>query len=643
MQYNHLRKEGKIGSLSLKNRFIMPSMGTSYGDNEGHITKQSIDYYTERAKGGFGLIIVEVTGVDKQGICTPNQPGLWSDEFIPYWKELTESVHRYDSKIAVQLHHAGRQTSPELIGRQPVSSSTVACPVFDVVPHELTVSEIYELVEKFGDAAKRAKDSGFDAVELHAAHGYLVAQFVSPQVNKRFDEFGGSLEGRAKFPVEIIKNIKKKCGNDFPVIVRISGDEKVDDGLNISETKILSQYFEEAGADAIHVTICTYGSLKWMFVPADTPSGFNAYTAAEIKESVSIPVIAVGRLNTPEIQEDVLATGKADFVSLGRESLADPEFPNKVLEGRTNEISPCIACLQSCAGYLMNPEKLKISCLVNPRTGHEGEYKLEKAEQSKKVMIVGSGPAGLEAAWVAAKRGHQVTVYEKADKLGGQFRIAGMPPTKHLILSALKYYITMGTKYGVTYKMNTEVTKELVMSEKPDAIIIATGGEPLLPNIPGINNSDFVNAVDVLEGKKTVGRNVLIAGGGMIGSETAGFLGDHNRKVTIIDMLPDIAMETFLGIREHLVSHVKACGTDLVMNAKIKEFLPNGVVYEQNGRTEELTGFDSIVLAMGVKSVNTLEESLKGMAPEIYVIGDAKKVGQANAATEAALAVADQL
>ncbi len=643
MRYKNLLSEGKIGSLWLKNRFVMPAMGTSYGDSKGHITQQSIDYYTERAKGGYGLIIAEVTGVDKEGICTPNQLGLWSDEFIPDWKKLTESVHRYGTKMAVQLHHAGRQTSSELIGRQPVSASAVACPVFDTVPHELTITEIYTLIEKFGDAAKRAKDSGFDAVEVHAAHGYLVAQFLSPQVNKRFDEFGGSLEGRAKFPVEIIKNIKRKCGRDFSVLVRISRDEKVDDGLTVTDTKLLAQYFEEAGADAIHVSICTYGSLKWMFMPADTPAGFNAYTAKEIRESISIPVIAVGRLNTPEIAEDVLATGKADFVSLGRESLADPEFPNKVKEGRTSEITPCIACLQSCAGYLMDPKKLKISCLVNPRTGHEGEYKLEKTEHPKKVMIIGGGPAGLEAAWVSAKRGHQVTLYEKSDKLGGQFRVAGIPPSKHLIFGALKYYVTMGNKYGVVFRQNTEVTKELVESERPDAVIIATGGEPLLPNIAGIDHPDFVQAVDVLAGIKTVGRNVLIAGGGMVGSETAAFLGSHNRQSTIIDRLPDIAMETFLGIREHLVERVLACGTGLIMNAQIKEFLPDGVIYEQNGEIKTQTGFDSIVLAMGVKSVNPLEQVLTGIVPEVYVIGDAKKVGQANSATEAALAVADKL
>lgn len=643
MKFKHLLSEGTIGTLSLKNRFVMPAMGTSYGDNEGHITRQSIDYYVERAKGGFGLIIVEVTGVDKQGICTPNQPGLWSDEFIPYWKELTGEVHRYDAKIAVQLHHAGRQCSPELIGRQPVSSSSVACPVFDVVPHELTIDEIYELIEKFGDAAKRAKESGFDAVEVHAAHGYLVAQFISPQVNKRFDEFGGSLEGRAKFPVEIIKNIKKKCGEYFPVIVRISGDEKVDDGLKVSDTKLLSQYFEDAGADAIHVTVCTYGSLKWMFMPADTPAGFNTYIAQEIRESVMIPVIAVGRLNTPEIAEDVLATDKADFVSLGRESLADPEFPLKVAEGRINEISPCIGCLQSCAGYLMNPDKLKISCLVNPRTGHEGEYTLSKTKTPKKVMIVGGGPAGLLSAWIAAKRGHSVTLYEKESKLGGQFRIAGMPPSKHLILSAIKYYITMGNKYGVVYKTDTEVTKDLVLYEKPDTVILATGGEPLLPEIPGIHNPEFVTAVDVLDGKKTVGHNVLIAGGGMIGSETAGFLGSHNRKSTIIDMLPDIAMDTILGVREHLVERVKGYGTELIMNAKIKEFLPDGIVYEQNGTIETKSGFDNIILALGVKSVNPLEKALQGMVTELYVIGDAKEAGQANAATEAAIKIADTI
>lgn len=643
MKFEKLLSSHKIGPLEIKNRFVVPAMGTSYGDTTGRITQQSIDYYAERAKGGFGLIIVEVTAVDQQGICTPNQPGLWSSEFNEDWRKLTSEVHKYGAKIAVQLHHAGRQTSPDLIGRQPVAPSSVACPVFDIVPHELTIEEIYDLIEKFGDAAKRAKDSGFDAVEVHGAHGYLVAQFLSPQTNKRFDEFGGTTEARSKFAVEIVKNIKQKCGSDFPVIVRISGEEKIDGGLTVSETKIISKYLEEAGASAIHVSICTYASLNWMFVPSDIPSGFNTYVAEEIRQSVNIPVIAVGRINTPELAEDVLTTGKADFVSLGRESLADPEFPNKVAEGRTGEISPCISCLQSCAGYLMDPNKLKISCLVNPRTGHEGEFKLEEAAEKKKVMIVGSGPAGLLAAWVAAKRGHQVTCYEKESIMGGSFRIAGIPPTKHILLSALKYYITMGKKYGVEYKTNVEVNPELVAAEKPDVVILATGGVPLLPNIKGIQNPDFVSALDVLDGKKVVGRNVLIVGGGMVGTETADFLGEHYRQCTIIDLLPDVAMDTALGVREHLLNRVKKAGTKFILNAKVKEFLTDGVLYEQDGNEFSSVGYDSIVLAMGVKSHNPLEKELKDLVPELYVIGDANKPGQANTATEEALALADRI
>ena len=643
MDYSKLFTSKRIGSMEVKNRYVMPAMGTSFGELSGEPSRKTIDYYTERAKGGFGLIIVEVTGVAKDGICTPGQLGLWSDEFNSSWKKLVDSVHAYDAKIAVQIQHAGRQTSPALIGHQPVSSSAVACPVFDIVPKAMTLDEIWDTIEQFGDAAKRAKDVGFDAVEVHGAHGYLVAQFLSSQVNKRFDEFGGSIKGRAKFACEIIKNIKKKCGEDFPVLVRISGDEKMPGALNISDTKQIVKYLEDAGADAIHCSICTYGSLEYMFMPADTPSGFNAVNAKELKESIEIPVIAVGRLNTPEIQEDVIRTEKADFVALGRESIADPDFPNKVKSGAIDEISPCISCLQSCAGYLMNPEKLKISCLVNPRTGHEGEYTYEKAKNPKKVVIIGAGPAGLEAAWISAKKGHDVTVYEQSDMIGGQFRIGALPPTKHLLNGVLKYYYNMCQKYGVNIVLNAHVDEAFIKEQKPDAVILATGGKPLHPDIEGINNPNVVDAIDVLDAKVTVGRNCLIAGGGMVGAETADFLREHNRTSTIIDMRPDIAMDTFLGVRSHLINRLNDAGTQYLMNAKIIAFTKDGVTYEQDGMAKTIGGFDNIILALGVKSNNVLEEKIRSFVDEVYVIGDAVKPGQANAATEAGIKVACSL
>ncbi|MFD0898519.1 NAD(P)/FAD-dependent oxidoreductase [Loigolactobacillus binensis] len=646
MNFTNLFESKKIGTLEIKNRYVMPAMGTSYGNLSGEPSQQSIDYYTERASGGFGLIIVEVTAVTKDGICTPGQLGLWNNEFDSSWHKLTNSVHQNGAKIAVQLQHSGRQTSAQLIGHQPVSSSAIACPVFDEVPRALTKPEILDLIEKFGDAAKRAKNNGFDAVEIHGAHGYLVAQFLSPQVNKRTDEYGGSIRGRAKFACDIIHNIKQKCGADFPVIFRISGTEKIPGGLDISQTKQISSYLEEAGADAINVSICTYASLDYMFMPQDTPSGFNVENAHQIKQVVNIPVIAVGRLNTPEIQKEVVDNHQADFVALGRESIADPHFPDKVKAGNLDEISPCISCLQSCVGYLMDPNKLKISCLVNPRTGHEGQYKFTPTTTPKKIMIVGGGPAGLLSAWILAKRGHKVNLYEKGFQLGGQFRIGAIPPAKSLLNSAIKYYLTMGAKYGVNYHLNCPVDQALLTQENPDITIIATGGTPLIPNITGIHNSTFKNAIDVIDAKQTVGKNCLIVGGGMVGAETADFLREHNRQATIIELKSTIASDTILGVHDHLLNRLENGHTEFILGATVKKFTGNDnndVIYEQNGVEKCIGGFDDIILAMGVRSYNPLKDALTHTDTQVYTIGDANKPGQANNATEAAMALANQL
>jgi len=434
----------KIGTMEVKNRFVVPPMGTNFANPDGSVSQQLIDYLVSRAKGGYGLIIVEVTAIDPLGKAIPLQPGIWDDKFIPGWKKLVDEVHKYGAKIAVQLHHAGRQTTREVIGAQPVAPSPIPCPVDREMPRELTTEEVYELIEKFGDAARRARDAGFDAVEVHGAHGYLIAQFMSAYSNKRIDEFGGDFKGRMKFPVEIVKNIRRKVGNGYPVIFRFSGDERVPGGRTIDESRMVARVMEHVGVDALHVSTGVYGSLPWLIAPSAVAPGYNIYAAEEIKKVVNTPVIAVGRINDPLLAEDIIESGKADMVSLGRESIADPEIPNKVAAGRIEEISPCIGCMQACVGYLFDPNHLKISCLVNPFTGRETELNIEKAEKPKKVMVVGGGPGGLEAAWVAAKRGHKVTLCEKENTLGGQYRIGAIPPAKQDIMKALRYYITMG-------------------------------------------------------------------------------------------------------------------------------------------------------------------------------------------------------
>ena len=640
MRYDKLFEPGHIGKLELKNRFVMGAMGVGFAELSGNPTDRTVAYYEARAKGGYGLIITEVTRVQDTEFCTPLEPSLGSDQFIPGWKKVTDAVHAAGAYIFPQLHQPGRQYTKVMLGHDTSAPSPLACPVFDETPHELTTEEVWDNIHMFGDAAVRAKKAGFDGVEIHGGHGYLVQQFLSQFTNRRFDEFGGSLENRARFACEICKDIKKKCGDDYPVIIKMAAEEKVPGGMTISDTKILAKYLEEAGYDAIEATICTYASLDWMSAPEDVPMGFNAYNAEQIRQGVSIPVIAIDRINTPEIAEDILETGKADFVSISRQTLAEPEFPNKVKEGKISEITPCINCLQSCMGYMTDPKHLTACCLVNPRVGHEAEYKFDKTENPKNILVAGAGPAGMYAAYVMAKRGHTVTVYEAQDKLGGQFRIASLPPAKSLLAGPLRFWLQEGKKYGVKYVTGTPVTKELIAEAKPDAVVLATGAKQVKPGIPGIDGDNVFMANDVIEGKVRVGRNVLIAGAGLVGLETADFLRERGgRTSTLIDMIPAVDYGV-LGVGTHLNERLTSIGTKYILGATIKSFTADGAVYEVNGEEKQVGGFESIVIAMGSKAYNPLEEAAKEVCGEVYVIGDATEAGQANKATEEAAAVA---
>jgi 2,4-dienoyl-CoA reductase-like NADH-dependent reductase (Old Yellow Enzyme family)/NADPH-dependent 2,4-dienoyl-CoA reductase/sulfur reductase-like enzyme len=605
-------------------------MGTNYANPDGTVSQQLIDYWVARARGGFGLLEVEVSAVDPLGKAIPSQLGIWDDRFIPGWKRLVEEVHKYGARISVQLHHAGRETLAVVTGGQPVAPSPVPCPVEKEMPRELSTAEVYELIEKFGDAARRARDAGFDAVEVHGAHGYLVAQFMSASTNKRLDEFGGPFINRMRFPVLIVKNIRRKVGSNYPVIFRISGSERIPGGRFIEESEAAAALLEDTGIDAIHVTTGTYESMQWICAPSIVPMGFLASDAEAIRKSVNIPVIAVGRLHEPLLAENILETGKADLISEGRQSLTDPELPNKVAAGEVEDIAPCISCMQGCMGYLFDPAKGKISCLVNPFCGSEGTMKIEKTTIPKKVMVVGGGPGGLEAAWILAKRGHQVTLYEKENTLGGAYRVAAVSPGKQDILKALHYYIHIGQKYGVTFKLGAEVTETLIANEHPDAVILATGSLPFVPDIKGITNSRVLLATDLLEGKKCItGNRVLIVGGGFVGSETADFLGDYGYDITIMDMVSDIATDEQGSVRQFLLERLKSHNVKTILNARVKEFLEDGVIYEKDGKEDRITGFDTVVLAMGYRAYNPLENKIRNKIQAVHVIGDAREARKA--------------
>jgi len=635
MRLQKLLAPGKIGSMKLKNRFVVPPMGTNLATYNGEVTDEMIAYYRRRAKGGFGLIIIEVTAIDRKGKAIMNEVGLWDDDQIPMFKKLMDAIHEEGGKVVVQLHHAGRQSVPPYIFNEiPEAPSRVACPVLNFVPEAMSNERVWEVIDEFGDAAVRAKAAGADGVEVHGAHGYLVAQFMSPHANKRTDEFGGDFFGRMKFPREIFKNIRSKVGEDYPLLFRFGYDEKVNGGRTLEESVMVGRMAESCGVDALDVSIMTYASTPYMSAPPAMPHGFNQFPTKVIKQAVSIPVISVGRYE-PAIAESTLMNGCADFISFGRESIADPDLPAKVAAEKYEEIFPCIGCTQSCLGYLNLGGHIR--CLVNPLTGLEGKVSITKTEKPKKVLVAGAGPGGLAASFLAARAGHEVILAEQSSEIGGSFRLAAVPPTKQDIATALRAYVYHCKKEGVDIRLNTPVTPELVSEIDPDAVILATGGRPLRISLEGIDGENVMDAIDILDGTKIPGNRILIIGGGMTGVETADFLAEHNKAVTIIEMRPDIALDEASAPRFFLIPRLKEHGVEWIVNATVKKILPDGVIYEQDGREYTCSGYDTIVLALGVRPHNPLEEAVRALGKQVFVIGDAAQPGPANKATEGAL------
>lgn len=620
---NHLFSPFTIKGKTVKNRCAVSAMVTNYCERDGKATERYIAYHEAKAKGGFGLIITEDYAVDPKGKGFSNVAGLWSDEQIESHSKLPERVHKYGATIIAQIYHCGRQTNEAVIGCKPFAPSAIPCPFSPDMAAELTLAQIEEIIEEFGDCARRAKKCGFDGVEIHGAHGYLVAEFISPYSNKRTDQYGGNLMNRLRFPVEIIKNIRQKCGDDFIIDFRISADEMVEGGRTIEDTKATIPFLEAAGLDMIHVSAGTYATADAIVPPAYTPHGWIVDFANEVKQICSIPVITVGRINDPILADSIIKSEKADFVAMGRASLTDPEMPNKAEKGQFDDIRYCIACNAGCLDLLF--KDLPIKCVLNPTLGREYEGKPAKAAVKKKVAVIGAGPAGLQAAIAAAEAGHDVRVYEKADRSGGQFRIAAIPPAKGEISCFINWQETQLKKLGVPIAFNTEVNADFMKKNAADAVIVAAGAEPVIPGIKGSDLPHVYHAIDVLSGKINVGSNIVVIGGGQVGAETAHHFALQLKNVTLIEMLPDIAMEEALAPRWHLLRSLDKRKVNVLTNTMVTEITKDSV--KVKGKEEMEITANTVIMAVGSRSNNSLAEELNAAGYRVELIGDADQVG----------------
>lgn len=611
-----------VKGVTLKNRMVVSAMVTGMCQKDGLATKEFIAYHEAKAKGGWGTIIPEDYVIAPNIGGSENLPGLWDDSQIESHKELTDCVHKYGTTIICQIYHAGRRMYEEdKVAPSPLPFQGTP----QKIPRQLTIKEIEEITEQFAQCALRAKKAGFDGVEIHGANGYLLHQFISPFSNKRTDRYGGSLYGRASISLEIVKRTRELVGNDFLIFYRLSAEDHIKQGsLNIEEIKAFCMLLEEVGVDVLHIS---QGSDDASVVQPPSCIGKGAYinNAAEIKKVVNIPVIGVGRINDPFVAEEILVSDKADLVTMARTSVADPEFPNKVLEKQYDSINYCIGCGQGCTR----------GCTVNPMIGRETTCVITPAEEKKIIYVAGGGVAGCETAIIAAKRGHKVTLFEKQDSLGGQWKLACVPVGKTDFATFIPYLSGELDRAGVKVKLGTELTKEQVLNDKPDVVVVATGGEANIPPIPGIDQKEVVLAQDILSGKKVFGNSVVIIGGGSVGAETADYISAYGVKsVTVLEMADKIAADADAKPKKYLMNRLQEKGVALLTNAKVVAIERGVVKVLHNGVEKELPKVDTVILAAGVHSYHPLATELSDYSGEVYRVGDALTVkdGRANAA-----------
>ncbi len=673
MKYEKLFTPMKIGSAEIKNRIVMSPMMMGFGQFNGCPTEKMMNYYEERAKGGTGLIITEITRVnDVHGATAFSQLSMSHDYNGEAFREMVDRIHKHGSKIFVQLHHPGRQNLGLLVGTVPLSiAMDKAMPIYekllykivpagkvlmkkhivprvvapsvadrsyfaDSVMRALSKKEIEKLINQFADAAVRVKNSGADGVELHAAHGYLIQQFLSPNTNRRTDEYGGSLENRMRFLLNIIKGIREKCG-DFPLIVRLTVDECYsyigypNRGYSLAEGVEMAKRLEQAGIDAIDVSSASYDTFNYWLEPTSFECGWRAYMAKAVKEAVSIPVLAANLIRSPEQAEKQIEDGIQDFISLGRPHIADPHWAEKAESGHPEDIKRCICCLycfESMQNNAYNGGHGK--CSVNPKIGRDN-IELVKNGRGRCVVVVGAGPAGLTASEQLADRGFNVVLLEKEERAGGQLVLAAAPPHKEKIAWCIDDLVTACTKKGVEIRYGISATPEIISEYQPYAVIIACGADAVKPRaIKGADGSNVYTSTDILSGNvKLKESRTAVIGSGMTGLETAEKLIDNSNSVAVIEMADTLAPGTWMQHVDDAKMRLKDGDAEFHTGEKLVEIRDNCIITENTatGKREE-RACDNVVFAVGVKSCNALYEECKGKFDKIYNVGDSRQTGR---------------
>jgi 2,4-dienoyl-CoA reductase-like NADH-dependent reductase (Old Yellow Enzyme family)/thioredoxin reductase len=691
MQYETLFSQGKIGNVTIKNRVVQEPMMLGHGCFDGTPTEQMMNYYEERARGKVGLIITEITRInDSHGVGSFSQLGISHDYQIEPLAEMIRRIHSHGTKLFVQLQHPGRQNAPVTVGTLPISiaserlwpgykaffykmapqaralgekgllksvvapSKTEPCRYSKAKNRALRHSEIKKLIQQFIDGAVRAQKAGADGVELHAAHGYLIEQFLSPYTNKRTDEYGGTLENRMRFLLEIIAGIREKCGQDFPIVVRLTVDEcyaqigEEGRGYALSDGVEMAKRLELAGIDAIDVSSATYETMNYWLEPTSFDLGWRKYMAEAVKKAVNIPVIAANLIRTPEQAEEQLNAGVQDFIGLGRPLLADPHWAKKALEGHPEDIKRCMCCLWCFESMQENAYKGTAGeCAVNPFMGREIEKSNLKIDGAgRNVVIVGAGPAGLTAAEVLGMRGYKPIVLEKASSVGGQLLLANKPPKKEKISWCFEDLEAAAVKSGAEIRLNVDATPQIISAIAPYAVIIATGGQSVKPrSIPGVDLPKVCTITEMLNGEiSPKGEQVAVIGSGMSGLETALALAELGNNVTVVEMAHELAPGAYVQHTSDILPKLEQHGTRFLTGKKLVGISETDIVLEDvfDGKQETIQA-DCVVLSLGVRPVNDLYQTLKGQYQKLYLIGDADKIGRVADATRSAYKLAMSL